>query len=339
MHTFLAAIFVFGLLIFAHEVGHYVVARLSGIRVLELAIGFGPKLLGWSKDGTNYSLRAFPLGGFCRMLGEGPEEANEPDSFNKKPIYKRAAVLAAGSLTNLLLAFVVFFIIFFFMLGVPVEESTRLGSVTPGDPADVAGLQTGDEIISVDGTKVERWEDIAAIIEEKPNRKISVLAKRDGEALEFSPVAKEVPETGRGIIGIAREMQKYNFTASVQTGLDQFSMVIGSLYRVVTGQEPLDVTGPVGIVIVVGEVAKTGFMDLLYLTAFISISLGLINLFPIPALDGGRLLFLLIEGIRGKPMDPDKEGLIHFIGFALLILLIIFVTYNDLIRWEIIPGL
>ncbi len=338
MQTFIAAVFVFGLLIFAHEFGHYIVARWSGIRVLELAIGFGPKILGWSKDGTDYSLRVFPLGGFCRMLGESPEEANEPDSFPQKSVPKRAAVLAAGAITNLLLAFVVFFTIFFFLVGVPQTDSSRLGEVFSGSPAEEAGLQAGDEIISVDGIQVETWEQVVAAIENKPGQEVTIVARRNGEVKEFAPVAELVPETGRGMVGISAVYEKYNFMESVQISLGHFGVVIDSLYQVISGREPLDVTGPVGIVIIVGEVAQTGFVNLLFLTGFISISLGLINLFPIPALDGGRLLFLLIEAVRGKPLDPEKEGVVHFIGFALLILLILLVTYNDLIRWDIIPG-
>ena len=130
----------------------------------------------------------------------------------------------------------------------------------------------------------------------------------------------------------------FSITGAVATSFDSFAMIINSMYQVVTGQAPLDLTGPVGIVIIVGEVAQTGFVNLLWLTAVISISLGLINLIPLPALDGGRLLFLLVEVIRGRPLDPEKEGFVHFIGFAILILLILFVTYNDLIRWDILPG-
>ncbi len=333
--TAVSAIFVFGLLILAHELGHYLAARLSGVRVLELAIGFGPKLLGWRKNKTDYSLRIFPLGGFCRMLGESPDDEPAPDSFTKKPLHLRAAVLAAGSLMNLLLAVTVFFVIFFFLMGL---QSTRLETVMPGSPAQRAGLAPGDQIVAINGIKMNSWEDIVTEVSQKPGEEITVVVKRNGEIKDFTLIPEPDPESGRGLIGITSAWEKYQFKASLRTSLDSFAMVIRSMYQVISGRAPLDVTGPVGIIMVVNEVAQTGFINLLWLTGLISISLGLINLLPLPALDGGRLLFLLIEALRGKPLDPEKEGFVHFVGFALLLVLLLLVTYNDLIRWEILPG-
>lgn len=337
MQTLISAIFVFGLLIFVHELGHYLAARISGIRVLELAIGFGPKLIGWRKKETDYSLRIFPLGGFCRMLGESPEDADEPDNFTKKPILSRAAVLAAGSFMNLFLAIAVFFIIFFFLMGIPITDSARLGTVFPDSPAEQAGLTAGDEVLSINGEQIRRWEEVVAAVEKKPKETIQLVVKRNGEVKEFELIPELVPETGRGMIGIAPLVKKYQFIGSISTSFDRFGGVVYSMYQVISGKAPLDVAGPVGIIAVVGEVAQTGFVNLLWLTGLISISLGLINLLPLPALDGGRLLFLLIEAVRGKPLDPEKEGFVHFVGFALLILLILLVTYNDLIRLDILP--
>jgi len=338
MQTIIASVLIFGLLILVHELGHYFVARLTGIRVLELAVGFGPKILSWTKDNIDYSLRVFPLGGFCRMLGENPEEANEPDSFPQKPILSRAAVLVSGSGMNLLLAVVVFFIIFFFLIGVPVTNSGMIGQVIDEMPAQSAGLQAGDVIISIDGQAVGDWEDVLTMISARQEEELELLVGRD--SLEFTVfLPTEVnPETGRGMIGIAPPVLRYRFYDSLKMSLQRFGMIMSSIFQVITGKAPLDVAGPVGIIFVIGEVAQTGIVNLFLLTALISISLGIMNLLPIPALDGGRLFFLIIEGIRGKRIDPEKEGLIHFIGFALLILTILFVTYQDLIRWDIIPG-
>ncbi len=338
MQTFIASIFVFGLLILVHELGHYFVARLTGIKVLELAIGFGPKLIGWTKNNIDYSLRAIPLGGFCRLLGETPEEASEPESFPQQPLLSRAAVLLAGATMNLLLAIVVFFIIFFFIVGVPNTETARIGYIVEDSPAEAVGIEAGDVVTAINSTPVTEWEDVLTLISAKPNEEIQLIIEREGTVKELAVVTEIAPEENRGMIGIGPEIQKYRFISSLQYSLERFGAVIFSIYQVVTGQAPLDVAGPVGIVFVIGEVAQTGFVNLLLLTALISISLGIMNLLPIPALDGGRLFFLLIEAIRGKRIDPEKEGFIHFLGFALLIMLILFITYQDILRWMIIPS-
>lgn len=338
MQTFIASVFVFGLLILVHELGHYFVARLTGIKVLELAIGFGPKILGWTKDNIDYSLRAVPLGGFCRLLGETPEEAQLPDSFPQKPVLSRAAVLIAGAAMNLLLAILVFFIIFFFIAGVPVADSGKIGYLVEDYPAQEAGLQTGDIIKTIEGHPVSEWEDIIYLISSRPEQAITIEIEREGSIKDFSIVTKTEPGSERGVIGIGQPIERYRLFTSLSLSFERFGMVIASIFQVLTGQAPLDVAGPVGIVFVIGEVAQTGFVNLLLLTALISISLGIMNLLPIPALDGGRLLFLVVEAVRGKKIDPEKEGMIHFIGFAVLIALILFITYQDILRFFIAPG-
>lgn len=338
MKTLVASIIIFGILVFVHEFGHFIAARLNGIRVLEMAIGFGPKLFAWKKKGTAYSLRLFPLGGFCRLLGEDPAEVNEPDSFTRKSPARRAAVLAAGPVMNLLLSLLLFFVIFYFFIGVQQLDSSIIGTVLPGTPAESAGLQDGDEITAINGEPVNGWMEVVNAIEKHPGEDVILLVRRSGAIKEFNLLAEAAPESGKGKIGIAPLMKKYQFRGALGNSFERFGMIVASIFQVITGKVPLDITGPVGIVITIGEVARTGIVNLLWLTGLISISLGLVNLLPIPALDGGRLLFLLIEAVRGRPLDPEKEGLIHFIGFALLILLILLVTYNDLIRWDILPG-
>ncbi len=331
MQTILAAIFVFGLLILAHELGHYFAARIAGIRVLELAIGFGPKLVGWTRNNIDYSLRAVPLGGFCRMMGESPEEARDPDSFTQKPILSRMAVLLSGSVMNLVLAVLVFFLIFFFIVGVAGDKA-QIGYIVENSPAAEIGLDAGDEIKAINNKPVEKWEDVLSIISGKPNQQIQLDVIRNGEVRDYKVIADEEPHTGRGIIGIGPVMQRYRILPSLHNSFRQFGMIIAAFYQVLSGQAPLDVAGPVGIVHVIGEVAETGFVNLLLLTGLISINLGIINLLPIPALDGGRLLFLLVEAVRGRPIEPEKEGFIHFLGFAFLIALILFITYQDVLR-------
>lgn len=338
MQTFIASVFVFGLLILVHELGHYFVARLTGIKVLELAIGFGPKIIGWTKDDIDYSLRAIPLGGFCRLLGETPEEAELPDSFPQKPVLSRAAVLTAGAAMNLFLAILVFFIIFFFIAGVPVADSGKIGYLVEDFPAQEAGLQTGDILKSIEGHPVNEWEDIIYLISSRPEQVITIEIEREGSVKEFNIMTKTEPGSERGVIGIGQPIERFRFISSLGLSFERFGMVIASIFMVLTGQAPFDVAGPVGIVYVIGEVAQTGFVNLLLLTALISISLGIMNLLPIPALDGGRLLFLMVEAVRGKKIDPEKEGMIHFIGFAVLIVLILFITYQDVLRFFIAPG-
>lgn len=337
MQTFIAAVLIFGALILVHELGHFYAARLTGIRVLELALGFGPKLFSWNKKGTTYSLRAVPLGGFCRMLGEDPAEAAEPGSFSSQPVSSRALVLAAGALMNLLLAIALFFVIFFFITGVP-GESTAVGYLVEESPAALAGLQEGDILLSVDGAALKNWDDVLQEIGARPTQEIELKLRRSGAELSLNIKTMTSPETGRGMIGIGPTMPKYRLFSSLKLSFERFIMIIGSIAAVFTGKAPLDVTGPVGIIFVIGEVAQTGFVNLMLLASLLSISLGIMNLLPVPALDGGRLLFLLVEAIRGKKIEPEKEGVIHFIGFALLIALILFITYQDILRWVLNPA-
>jgi regulator of sigma E protease len=243
-----------------------------------------------------------------------------------------------GPSMNLLLALVILFVIFFFLVGTPRTDTTILGQVFKDSPAAAAGLQPGDTVISIDAVPVHNWAEMVALIESRPDETVAIVVRRDGEELEYAVQIEAVPEAGKGMIGVAAPVQKYRFAASLATSLERFGDVILSMYHVITGQAPFDVIGPVGIIITVGEVAQTGFINLLWLMSLFNISLGLLNLLPVPALDGGRLLFILVEAIRGRPLDPEKEALIHFIGFAVLMVLTLLVTYNDLLRWDIFPG-
>lgn len=333
--TLIASIIIFGLLIFAHEFGHFIVARLVRIKVLEFAIGFGKELFGWQKEGgTRYTLRLFPLGGFCRLFGEDPEEALKKGSFQEKPLISRLAVISAGSFMNFFLAVVLFPLVYFFFLGVPQTKTTQIGEVFPQSRAFEAGLQPGDVIVAIDGLKMKNWNDVIYHINANPGRQITLLIQRDNAELSIPVVPAE--EAGKGLIGIAPVYKKYVFFPSIALGFTYtwffIKLIFISLYQMVTGAIPADIAGPVGIIAVVAEVTKTGLSNLFYLAAVISINLGIINLLPIPALDGSRILFLLVEGIRGKPIDPKKEGFIHFIGFTLLIILMILIAFQDITR-------
>lgn len=340
MVTIVASVIIFGLLIFAHELGHFLAARRVGIGVHEFAIGFGPRLVSRQAGDTTYSLRIFPLGGFVRLKGEDPDEMHEDNSFQRKPVWKRFAVIASGPLMNFALAVLLFAVIYFFYLGVPVYRSTAIGELLPGGRAEAAGMQAGDRILSINGAAVKNWPALVELINANPEREILIEFERNGRVQSVTVAPRRDPQTGVGLIGISPESRKFAVFPSLRAGLTHttwFIRFLGtSIVQMVTGRAAPDVVGPLGIIQIVGEVARTGLFNLVSLAAIISINLGLINLLPIPALDGSRLMFLAAEAVRGRPVDPHKESFIHFIGFTVLILLMILIAYRDLVRLEIL---
>jgi len=332
--TIIASIIIFGLLIFVHELGHFLVAKWAKIRVLEFALGFGKELFSWEKGETRYTLRLFPLGGFCRMLGEDPDDLPQEGNFQEKSLSKRFGVIVAGSAMNFLLAIVLFALVFFLLLGVPVTDSPRVGKVVPQSRAFEAGIQENDLILAIDGVKMNDWNSVVSKISASPEKEITIQVQRNEQDIFLSVVPEEAD--GRGLIGIAPVYKKYDFFSSIMLGFNYFifwiKMIYVGFYQMIMRIIPADVAGPIGIVSVIGDVMQEGISNLFTLTAVISINLGIINLLPIPALDGGRLVFLLVEGIRGRPVDPKKEGFIHFIGFTVLILLMIFIAFQDITR-------
>ncbi len=334
LNTIIASIIMFGILIFAHEFGHFIVAKWARIKVLEFAIGFGKELIGWQRGATRFTLRIVPLGGFCRLFGEDPEEAGGEGSFQSKPLGWRFAVISAGSLFNFLLGALLLTLLYFFFLGAPQTDLTRIGEVLPEGRAYEAGLKSGDKILAINNNPVQNWDAVVSKISAYPEEEITMLLERDGKEIDFTLVPAE--QEGLGRIGIAPVFEKYAFFTSIYLGFSYtwffIQLVFVSLFQMIAGTIPADVAGPVGIGAVVGEVMQEGLSNLLSLAAIISINLGIINLLPIPALDGSRLVFLALEGIRGKPVDPQKEGFIHFIGFALLMMLMIFIIFQDISR-------
>jgi len=339
MQTFVASVVIFGLLIFVHELGHFLVAKKAGIGVTEFAIGFGPRLLGWQAGETSYSLRLFPLGGFVRLVGQDPEESELEGSFQRQPIWRRFAVIISGPLMNLALAVVIFSLIYFAFVGIPNYQSTAVGGLLPGGRAMDVGLQPGDMLQNVAGEQVNDWPEVVKQINANPEKQITIDFERDGRRQTVQVTPRRDPQTGLGLIGISPQTRLYAFFPSLQMGFSntvRFLEFIGvSILQMLTGRIAPDVVGPVGIVQIVGEAARTGVVNLLSLAAIISVNLGLLNLLPIPALDGSKLLFLLLEAVRGRPVDPRKESFIHFVGFTVLILLMIVVAYRDLVRLDI----
>lgn len=350
METFVASVLVFGMLIFFHELGHFVVAKMVGIKVHEFSLGFGPKLVGLPRGETSYNLRLLPLGGFVRMAGMDPNETEEEQDaargFNKKTVGQRVAVIFAGPLMNFMLAVLLVSVVFLFQ-GIPVPSAgTGIGKTVPGSPAEKAGIMAGDRITAVNGQPVAGWEELVGQINRRPDENIRVTVIRDGAERQFE-VRTLRDEDGLGKIGIfqATDYVRQGFFQSLALGLEWTVrvtvMIMDFISKMIFGLAPADLGGPVRVVTEIGRAAQVGLPFLLQLSAFLSINLGLFNLFPIPALDGSRILFLIWEKIRGRPVDPVKENFIHLVGFGLLLLLMVVITYNDILQLFVldkIPG-
>ena len=334
MQTALATIFVFFIVVVFHEFGHFFIAKISGIKVHEFAIGMGPKLFKINKGDTDYTLRLLPIGGYVKMEGED-EYSDDLRSFSQKPVGVRMAVIAAGAIMNFILAIIVFSI-YAYNVGVP---TTTINEATEKLPAYEAGLRAGDTITSINNFDVNSWEDIKTSINASNGKEITVKVIRDNKELEFTIKPVMDSETNRLIIGISPKMTK-SLLLSIKNGFENMAMILGLMFQFIGmlfkgNVSSGDISGPIGIVVLVGEAAKSGFQYVLYVAGFISINLGFFNLLPIPALDGSRLVFLLVELVRGKPISQEREGFIHFIGFVFLIVLMIIVAYKDIIKFNI----
>ncbi len=330
------ALLVFGVIILVHELGHFLAARRVGIEVEEFAIGFGPRIAGFKAGGTNFSVRLLPLGGYVRMLGEEGDQQEKPEgSFSSKTPLQRMLVIASGPIMNFLFAILVFVLIFG-VVGLPLNEPV-IGDVLAGSPADGAGFLAGDVVLEIDSQPLSTWVDLQQAVADYSDKPLNVVIDRDGEIITLN-VTPRVTDDGFTQIGVAPATRRLGVFASIQEGIRQTYemtvLVLQSLYQIVTGQLPADdLTGPIGIIYFVGEAARAGLVNVLSLAALISVNLGLLNLLPIPALDGSKLVFLGIELVRKKPLDPQKENLVHLVGFALLISLMVFVMYRDIVRF------
>lgn len=352
----LAFLVVLSLLVLAHEAGHFAVAKSVGIKVEEFALGMGPRLLAVQRGETVYSLRALPLGGFCKMAGEDSAggalsaeqlpSAERSRQFGAKSPGQRALVLAAGPVMNFVLAGLVYALLFV-AFGLPVAwvEGAVIGDVSPGTPAAEAGLLPKDQVLTVGGTAVHTWEEMASLIERSPERSLRFGVRRPGrsDVLYFNVTPQRLPREGHpeglGFIGVVRqsnEVHRVGVWEGLKLGFLQTWQVmlamLAGLWQLVTGKVSGPLTGPVGIARMTGQAARYGLNSILELTAFLSINLGIINLLPVPALDGGRLVFLGVEVVRRRPVNPEREGFIHFLGFALLMLFLAVVTLKDLER-------
>lgn len=329
MQTLINFIIIFNLIVFFHEMGHFIMARRYGVTVHEFALGMGPVLVSRTRGDTLYSLRALPLGGFCKMEGED-ESSDLSGSFSEKTPWQRFGIIVAGPVMNFILALILFFTLNS-LTGIP---SLAIGEVSDG-PAKEAGLEAGDRIIEINGAKIDSWEAMVTKINEDQGPLKVLVKKADSseKSYEITPMVSE----GRRIIGIIQGTEK-SFLGAIKYSIQQIMMIFKSFFlffsQLLQGQGSADdVAGPLGLVKLVDEVTKAGFYTVIFFTAFFSMNLGVMNLLPIPALDGGRLIFIILELIRKKPIDPDKEGFIHLVGFVFLMLLMVFVTYLDIQKW------
>jgi len=318
-----------------HELGHFAVAKYFDIRVHEFALGFGPAVLGFDRGETRYNLRAIPLGGFVRMAGMDPSEPDDPRGFNNKPIYARALTIFAGPLMNFVLASLLLSA-YMFARGVPVNEPIfrDVMSVCAGQPcpAAVAGLERGDRVLSIAGKPVESWADILTYIGGSEGQPLEIRFERDGR--EMAAVVRPVFMDGRWMIGIQQGTRPGSIWKALVQGpvltYEQSRLWVVSLWEAVRGRTDFELSGPVRITHEIATQASAGLINLLWLTAFLSINLGLFNLLPIPALDGSHLLFMAVEAVRGRKLDPERVNMVHFVGFLLLMGLILVVTWGDL---------
>jgi len=297
------AVLIIGILIFFHELGHFIGARAAGIRVHEFALGMGPVLFSRTSGHTKYSLRAFPIGGFLRVAGEEGEENEVPISerYDGKSLLARAGFVVGGALMNFVLAIVVFILIFTFM-GVPTNDPV-IGDVSPDGAAFAVGMKAGDRVLRVGDEVINDWTDMQQAVALYPEQPIVFVVERDGVELSFTVTPRMDESLNRALIGVQPAYSRFNVLHAIYLGVRETlwftAEIVLVIVRMVTGQVPAEGAGPIGIVIMVGQVARTGVLNLLSFAAIISIQLGLFNLLPIPALDGSKLAFLLLEGVPG----------------------------------------
>lgn len=335
----IVALIIFSVIIIIHELGHFLAAKACGVCVQEFTLGLGPTLVGFTKGETKYCLNLLPFGGSCVMLGE--EEASDDErAFNNKTVWQRMMIVLAGPFFNFILAF----LLSLFLVGFGGADVPVIGAVEEGSPAQEAGLLPGDKIVKMDGSRVYNYREIVyKMLLNKGGDPVTFLYERDGVKNEVTITPRQV-ESGAYQVGVAGGgYEKQNLFGVIKYGLlevrCQIKVVIWSLQYMVSGYfSPNDISGPVGIVNMIGdtydEATQYGFLTVLLsmfnISVMISANLGVMNLLPIPALDGGRFLFFVIEAIRGKGMNPDVEGKIHFAGLMVLLALMVLIMFNDI---------
>lgn len=331
----LAPIFVFAVIVLIHEGGHFITAKLTGMRVDEFAVGFGPKLGGLKKGETLYSLRAIPLGGFNRIAGmDSSDKTDDPRAFVNRPVWARLLVIAAGSISNVLLAFFIFVGAFLYAGYQTFPNLPVVGTVLAGTSAEKQGIEAGDKILSVAGKEVNTWTDIGKITKDLDTRIVPVKVSHEGEEKTLTIMMTD-GEGGRPIIGISPYLEHHQvgvgeaFLMGGERCVFLLKMMVTGLADMITGHEA-DVAGPIGVARMSAQVADTGFLSLLLFIALLSLNLGFLNLLPIPLLDGGVLILTLIEGVRGRELPEKALYYIQTVGVTILLGLFLFAMCNDI---------
>ncbi|MGD8990988.1 MAG: RIP metalloprotease RseP [Desulfobacterales bacterium] len=350
--TLLSFIIVLGVLIFFHEFGHFVIARLFGVGVEKFSLGFGPRLIGKKIGRTDYRISAIPLGGYVKMVGEEPDAEVSPQdlsvSFTHKHVLKRMCIVAAGPIFNILLAVIIFFGIFWISGAMILKPS--VGEVRDGSPALAAGLKAGDLITAIDGVAVSNWENMTEIIGASKGKTLEIAVRRADTDTVFRVTPELVPaknlfgeDIQRYIIGISASGDVYNrelnlfqaLTESLKQTYTIVELMVIIIGKLITGDISADtIGGPIMIAKMAGDQAKAGISNLIFFIALISVNLAIINLVPIPILDGGHLLFFFIELIKGRPVNLKIREVAQQIGLFIILLLVILVFYNDIFRYK-----
>ncbi|MGI8610067.1 MAG: M50 family metallopeptidase [Candidatus Dormibacteria bacterium] len=333
----LAVAAVFGVLVTLHEFGHFLVAKLNGVKVLEFNVGFGNVLVKWQRGETQYAVRSVPLGGYVRLAGMDDQEAG-PRSFNSKPVWRRLSIIAAGSLTNLLLPIPIFLVANLLVMGGPL----KVVELVKNSPAGRAGVPINAEITALNHQPVASAKALRTTIQSSGGKPIVVDYRDPGNGTNVEKTIK--PEIAQGVyrVGVRTTGGGYDVLGAIGDSViadkDAIGATFGGFATILTGHipgglgGPCGPSGPVGIVRATAAAAQEGILSLLQFMAFLSVNLGILNLLPLPALDGGRLAFLVIEGVRRKPVDPAKEQRVHYAGLLVLLGFVLFISYNDLIR-------
>ncbi|WP_420131942.1 RIP metalloprotease RseP [Rhodopseudomonas sp.] len=354
-------LFVLTIVVFFHELGHFLVARWNGVKVLTFSLGFGPELAGFNdRHGTRWKISAIPLGGYVKFFGDD-SEASTPStdslskmtaaersvSFHHKKVGPRAAIVVAGPVANFILA-IVLFTFLFAVFGVP-STSPRVDNIQPGSAAEAAGFQPGDVVLTIDGSKIQSFLDMQRTVGAEPGRQLNFTVQRGASTVELkaTPELREIKDRfgnvqRLGILGISRSTsagevttERVNPAAAFWMGIKETWFVVDRTFSYIgglfAGREAADqLGGPLRIAQISGQVATIGFTPLLHLAAVLSISIGLLNLFPVPLLDGGHLMFYAIEAVRGRPLSERAQEVGFRIGLGLVLMLMVFATYNDI---------